>query len=76
MKYNNKAVLSIVGFLLFFFGFFSLLLSMVGIKIVFLMWLDAFGSVASFVIKILMIIAGIVVIVLSRGDEARHDEYL
>lgn len=73
---NKKAVLSIVGFGLFIFGFLSLLLSIVGIKIVFLLWLDALGPLAGMLLKLSMIIAGIVIVVVTRGDEARFDDYL
>ncbi|MGB0983463.1 MAG: hypothetical protein ACPG19_05445 [Saprospiraceae bacterium] len=73
---NRKAVLSIIGFCLFIFGFLSLLLSIVGIKIVFLLWLDYFGGLVGMLLKLSMIIAGIVIVVVTRGDEARFDDYL
>jgi hypothetical protein len=76
IKMNKKAVLSIVGFGLFILGFLSLLLSIVGIKIVFLLWLDTFGPLVAMLIKLSMIIAGIVIVVVTRGDEARFDDYL
>ena len=73
---NNKAFFSILGFLLFIFGFMSLILSIVGIKIAFLLWLDAFGALTGLIIKLMMIMGGIVMVVITRGDEARYDDYL
>lgn len=73
---NKKALYSIIGFLLFLFGFLSILLGMVGIKIVFLLWIDALGRLGAFLFKLTMIIAGITMIILTRGDEARFDDYL
>lgn len=73
---NKKALFSIIGFLLFIFGFLSILLGMVGIKIVFLLWIDALGRLGAFLFKLTMIIAGVTMIILTRGDEARFDDYL
>ncbi len=73
---KNKGLLSIIGFLLFLFGFLSILLSVVGIKLVFLQWVDAFGRGFGLLFKLLMVIAGFVVVIVARGDEAQHDEYL
>lgn len=73
---KNKGLLSLIGFLLFFFGFLSILLSVVGVKLIFLTWVDAFGRGTGFLIKILMVIAGFVVVIVARGEEAQHDEYL
>ena len=73
---DKKAIFSIAGFLLFILGFLSLILSIVGMKIVFLLWLDAFGPLVGLIIKLMMIMGGIVMVVVVRGDEARYDEYL
>lgn len=73
---NKKALFSILGFLLFILGFLSILLGMVGIKIVFLLWIDALGRLGAFLFKLTMIIAGVTMVILTRGDEARFDDYL
>ncbi|MFZ4545279.1 MAG: hypothetical protein ACOYOA_14605 [Saprospiraceae bacterium] len=57
---NNKTVLLVTGFFLFLFGFLALILQFVGIQLVFLTWIDYFGNLPGFVIRLLMIIAGIV----------------
>ena len=64
----SKALYTFVGFLLFLFGFMALSLSLVGVQLSFLTWIDAPGKLFGFVIRLLMILAGIVIVVLSRTD--------
>jgi len=70
---KNKGIFSLVGFLLMGLGFISIVLSLIGAQLSFLVWLDSFGQLTGFVIKILMIIVGIVIIYLTqsnfRGDQ-------
>jgi len=54
-----------LGFLLFVFGFSSLVLSLVGVKFSFLAWLDYPGALFGFLMKIFMVVAGIVVVYLN-----------
>ncbi len=65
---KNKAIYTLVGFVLAGLGFSSIVLSLVGAKLSFLVWIDAFGALAGFVIKLLMIITGIVIVYLARTD--------
>ena len=64
----SKALYTFVGFLLFLFGFMALALSLVGVQLSFLTWIDAPGKLFGFVIRVLMILAGIVIVVLTRTD--------
>ena len=64
----SKALYTFVGFLLFLFGFMALSLSLVGVQLSFLTWIDAPGKLFGFVIRLLMILAGIVIVVLTRTD--------
>lgn len=64
----NKGWLSLIGFLLFFYGMLSLVLSLIGAKLTFLTWLEAFGPLMGFVLKILMIVGGIVIVAVARSD--------
>ena len=64
----SKALYTFVGFLLFLFGFMALALSLVGVQLSFLTWIDAPGKLFGFVIRLLMILSGIVIVVLTRTD--------
>ena len=64
----RKGWLTLIGFLLFFFGTLSLVLSLVGAKLIFLTWLETFGPLIGFLMKILMIVGGIVMVMLVRSD--------
>ncbi len=69
----KKAAWITTGFLLFIFGFSALVLSLVGVKISFLVWLDYPGALFGFLAKIFMIIAGIIVVYLSVSDWKAED---
>jgi hypothetical protein len=70
----KKAVWVTVGFLFFILGFSALVLSLVGVKISFLVWLDYPGPLFGFLMRLLMIIVGIVIVYLTttnwRDEEA------
>ncbi|MCR9102831.1 MAG: hypothetical protein NXI25_22960 [bacterium] len=65
---KNKAIYTLVGFIIAGLGFSSIILSLVGAKLSFLVWIDEFGALPGFVFKLLMIISGIVMIYLARTD--------
>ena len=64
----KKATWITVGFLLFVLGTTSLVLSVVGVKISFLTWLDYPGPLFGFLMKIFMIVAGLVTVYLTTSD--------
>jgi hypothetical protein len=64
----KKALWMTVGFLLFLLGFSALVLMLVGVQLSFLTWLDAFGGLTGFLLRVLMIITGIVVVYLTAND--------
>ena len=64
----KKATWITVGFLLFVLGTTSLELSVVGVKISFLTWLDYPGPLFGFLMKIFMIVAGLVTVYLTTSD--------
>jgi hypothetical protein len=68
----NKTLLTVAGFFLFTFGFLSLVLSMIGVQLAFLAWLDKIGALFAFVIRILMVLAGIILVALAQTDWARE----
>jgi len=63
-----RTIYTFIGFLLFLFGFMALSLSLVGVQLSFLTWIDAPGKLFGFVIRLLMILSGIVIVVLTRTD--------
>jgi uncharacterized Tic20 family protein len=64
----TKSVYAILGFVLIIIGMLSLILMLVGVQLSFLTWIDAFGRLGGFVIRLLMIIGGFVIITLSQTD--------
>ncbi|MCO6477152.1 MAG: hypothetical protein J5I94_11055 [Phaeodactylibacter sp.] len=64
----TKGVFSILGAVLAGLGFLSIALSLVGVQFSFLAWLDSFGRLFGFVIKLIMIIAGILILYISQSD--------
>lgn len=65
---KNRGWVTLVGFLLAGTGFLSLILSLVGLNLAFLTWIDAPGPLFGFVIRLVMIIAGVVVIYLAQTN--------
>lgn len=66
---DKRAVISIVGFLLFLYGGLSLVLSLIGVQLSFMTWLDRFGLLASLLIKLGMIVFGIAMVYVSRMSD-------
>jgi TRAP-type mannitol/chloroaromatic compound transport system permease small subunit len=69
---KNKSTYILLGYLLFLFGFTAIVLQLVGVQWVFLSFLERGGRLFSFIVKILMVLAGIVMIVLARTDWERE----
>lgn len=69
-----KGITALAGFVMAGLGFLSIILSMIGLKFSFLMWIDAPGSLFGFVVKITMILAGFVIIYLSLANNGAEDE--
>lgn len=66
---NKKDLYTLIGFILFIIGFVSVTLSLVGIRLSFLTWLDKIGPVFSFVAKIVMILTGLILVVVVQGGK-------
>ncbi len=64
----NKTVAMSIGFILFIVGMLAVVLSLVGVQLSFLVWLDNISTLFGFVAKLLMVIGGIVIIVLAQTD--------
>lgn len=70
----KKGIYTLIGFLLFIIGGTALVLSLVGVKLSFLLWIDAAGGLFGFIIRIVMMIGGVVIAVLSTGNWQEEDE--
>ncbi|GAB4490840.1 MAG: hypothetical protein OHK0019_10240 [Saprospiraceae bacterium] len=69
---KNKSFWIILGLLLVIFGFTAIILQMVGAQWAFLSFLEKPGRLFAFVAKIIMVIAGFVIIVLAKTDWERE----
>lgn len=65
---KNKALLTLIGFILIALGFLALVLSIVGVKIAFLLWIDQPGPLFGFLFRILMILGGFVLVYLAQTN--------
>ena len=70
----KKAIWMSVGFLLFILGFSALVLSVVGVKLYFLVWIDGAGPLIGLFIRIFMIVGGIVLVYLTATDWRAEEE--
>lgn len=68
MNENKKTTITTIGFLMAGIGFLALVLSLVGVKLSFLVWLDRPGPLFGFVARLIMIIAGIVMIYVGKTN--------
>ena len=69
---KNKGLWLLLGYLLMTFGLTALVLQVVGVHWAFLGWLELGGRLLSFILKILMIIAGVLIIVFAHTDWERE----
>ena len=68
----KKNILTITGFLLFVLGFVSLVLSMIGVQLAILAWLDQLGALFGFLFRLGMILGGVIIVVLGQTDWERE----
>ena len=71
---KNRGWFTLVGFLLAGIGFLALILSLVGLNLAFLTWIDAPGPLFGFIVRLVFIVAGMVLIYLGqtnfKGEQA------
>lgn len=65
---KNKGLITAIGFILFLYGMLALVLSLVGLKLSFLLLLDQPGPVFGFTAKVLMVIIGLILVYIARTD--------
>ncbi len=70
----KKGIWSLIGFLLIIIGITALVLSVVGVQLSFLTWIDKPGKLAGFLARLFMIMSGFIIIVLTRTDWRQENE--
>lgn len=68
MTEKTRVVITTIGFLLAGVGFLALVLSIVGVKLSYLVWLDRPGALFGFVARLVMIIAGFILVYVGKTD--------
>ena len=66
---NNRSIFSLIGILLFLTGFVAIILSLVGLNLSLLSWLEDLGKGVAFLVKIIMVLFGIIILYLSKTTE-------
>ena len=69
---KNKGYWTLLGFLLIVFGFTAIVLQVVGVSWYFLSFLEWGGRLFAFVAKLLMVMAGVLIIVFGGTDWERE----
>lgn len=72
----SKTASTFIGFLLFIIGGLALVLSLIGVQLSYLTWIDKPSPLIGFVIRLLMILGGIVIVVLARTDWREDEEMI
>ncbi|MEM7104194.1 MAG: hypothetical protein AAF502_13735 [Bacteroidota bacterium] len=74
----KKGWLALVGFLLFAFGLFALIMNLVGMELAFLVWTNNISPTFGFLFKIAMMITGVIVMWfnLTNWDEELEEEVI
>ncbi|MTB51818.1 hypothetical protein [Lewinella sp. W8] len=70
---KHSATLTVVGFVLLFVGILTLFLNMVGVDLVFMKWLYETNPALSFIIRLVMVIAGLIMIYVGQTDWDREE---
>ncbi len=63
-----KGLWTLIGFIFFAIGILSMVLAVIGAKFTFLTWIDAFGASAGLIIRLLLILTGAIIMVVSLSD--------
>ena len=76
----KKNILTIVGFLLFLFGMSALVLSLVGVKLSFLVFIDKGGAGLGLAIRLGMIVGGLIMALIAKtnwiAENEEKDQYI
>lgn len=70
---KSRTIMTACGFFLFFFGMYALILSLVGVQVSFLTWIDYWGGLMGLLIRLVMIITGLLLAVMAKGNFSGED---
>jgi hypothetical protein len=70
---KHSTTITVIGFLLFFLGIFTLFLNLVGVDVFFMAWLYKLNVAASFAIRLLMLVIGLVLIYVGQTNWDREE---
>ncbi|MEM9547445.1 MAG: hypothetical protein AAGA77_15810 [Bacteroidota bacterium] len=62
----NKGIITTLGYILFAFGFLSILFSLVGLELTVLKWLSGLGRGTALIIKLVMLFGGLIIMYISK----------
>lgn len=65
---RKKGLYTGLGFFLFFLGFLSIVLGMIGVQFSFMTWMDQWGKGYGFIGRILLILIGFILIISDQTD--------
>jgi len=69
-----KGWYSLIGFVLFVGGVLALVMSLIGVKLAPLVWIDNWGLAVGGLIRVALILGGLLMVYLSRSDWRDLDE--
>jgi len=69
---KQRGWLSLIGFILFFVGFMSLIFAIVGLNFSFLRPLNSLSGGLSLLIKLSMMFGGVIILYVSKSDNRIH----
>lgn len=70
----GKPIVTVIGYILILLGFLALILSMIGLRLKFLAFLEFGGPLIAFMIKMSMIMFGFIIMYISKTIERDRAE--
>lgn len=74
MKLEMKGILSLVGFLMFSTGIVGLVLSLVGVRLSVLSFIESANLMLGFLFKLFLCVAGIILVLIARTDWKKENQ--
>ncbi len=75
MSNQTTTIMTVIGFIFFLSGMSALSLSIVGVQLSFLSWVDSWGGLTGLLIKLSLVIVGVLLIVVAQGDFEGKNDY-
>jgi hypothetical protein len=65
---RKKGMWLTIGFFLIILGFLSLIVAFIGLEFKFFAWMEVFGSLTSFLIKVAMVLGGFISVAIANTN--------